>query len=332
MRIAVVFDTPYDSWHYEDHARQMAKEVAAWKDDEPEMEYQIADALRQRGHEVTLIGVKNDLEYLVRCLDELHPELVFNAAEAFHGNASLEYMVPGLLEAEGYRYTGSPPMALLVSRNKAMSKKVLAWHGIRVPRFVTWRPGERVAPPAELPFPLIVKPLQSDASVGIAHASVVQDAEALRERVALVHERFHQPAIAEEFVDGRELYVSLLGNGDELDILPITELVFDRNQARQVERGLPRPARDPQRLRPAARPRHARPDRGDLPGRLPLPLAARLRPARRPARARRRGLGPGGEREPVHQLRARHGSRGGEGRHGLLPLHPAPGGRGDAPA
>ena len=124
MRIAVVFDTPYDSWHYEDHARQMAKEVAAWKDDEPEMEYQIADALRQRGHDVTLIGVKNDLEYLVRCLDELHPELVFNAAEAFHGNASLEYMVPGLLEAEGYRYTGSPPMALLVSRNKAMSKKV----------------------------------------------------------------------------------------------------------------------------------------------------------------------------------------------------------------
>jgi len=228
MRIAVVFDTPYDSWHHEDHARQMAKEVAAWKDDEPEMEYQIADALRERGHEVTLIGVKNDLEYLVRCLDALHPELVFNAAEAFHGNAGLEYMIPGLLEAEGYRYTGSPPMALLVSRNKAMSKKVLAWHGFRVPRFVTWRPGEAVAPPAELPFPLIVKPLQSDASVGIAHASVVQDAAALRERVALVHERFHQPAIAEEFVNGRELYVSLLGNGDRLEILPITELVFDR--------------------------------------------------------------------------------------------------------
>ena len=96
MRIAVVFDTPYDGWHYEDHARQMAKEVAAWKDDEPEMEYQIADALRERGHEVTLIGVQATIcEYLVRCLDELHPELVFNAAEAFHGNAGLEYMVPG---------------------------------------------------------------------------------------------------------------------------------------------------------------------------------------------------------------------------------------------
>jgi D-alanine-D-alanine ligase len=229
MRIAVVFDTPYESWHHDEHARQMAKEVAAWKEDEPEMEYQVADALRQRGHEVTLIGVTDDLGYLVRCLDEQPPDLVFNCAEAFHGNATLEYLVPGVLEAEGYRYTGSPPMALLVSRNKAMSKKVLAWHGIRVPRFVTWRPGEPVAAPADLDFPLIVKPLQSDASVGIAQASVVQDEGGLRERVALVHERFHQPAIAEQFVDGRELYVSLLGNGDHLDLLPITEMVFDRS-------------------------------------------------------------------------------------------------------
>jgi D-alanine-D-alanine ligase len=85
-----------------------------------------------------------------------------------------------------------------------------------------------VAPPAELPFPLIVKPLQSDASVGIAQASVVQDADALQERVALVHDRFHQPAIAEQFVDGRELYVSMVGNGERLDLLPITEMVFDR--------------------------------------------------------------------------------------------------------
>ena len=236
MRIAVVFDTPYDSWHYEDHARQMAKEVAAWKDDEPEMEYQIADALSQRGHEVTLIGVKNDLEYLVRCLDELHPELVFNAAEAFHGNASLEYMVPGLLEAEGYRYTGSPPMALLVSRNKAMSKKVLAWHDIRVPGFATWRPGETLESRGDLRYPVIVKPLQSDASAGIAQASVVQDETSLLDRVTLVHERFHQPAIAEEFVDGRELYVSVIGNGDDLDILPITEMVFDKRKTRAEER------------------------------------------------------------------------------------------------
>lgn len=235
MRIAVVFDTPYDGWDHPDHERQMTTEVAAWKHDEPEMEYQVADALRRYGHEVYLLGVRNDIDYLVASLDELRPDLVFNAVEAFHGNAGLEYMVPGMLEAEGFHYTGSPPLALLVSRNKAMSKKVLAYHGIRVPGFVTCRPGEKLEAPA-LRFPLIVKPLQSDASAGIAQASVVQDLASLRERVTMMHERFGQPAIAEEFIEGRELYVSLIGNGSDLDMLPITEMVFDKRRTRPEER------------------------------------------------------------------------------------------------
>jgi D-alanine-D-alanine ligase len=236
MRIAVVFDTPYDGWDHPDHERQMRTEVAAWKHDEPEMEYQIADALRRRGHEVYLLGVRNDLDYLVASLGELRPDLVFNAVEAFHGDPTLEYLVPGMLEAEGYPYTGSPPLALLVSRNKAMSKKVLAFHGIRVPGFVTYRPGERIVEEPELRFPLIVKPLQADASEGIAQASVVQDPAALRERVSRMHDRFRQPAIAEEFVEGRELYVSLIGNGDDLMVLPITEMVFDKRKTRPEER------------------------------------------------------------------------------------------------
>ena len=236
MRIAVVFDTPYDGWDHPDHERQMTTEVAAWKHNEPEMEYQIADALRRRGHEVYLLGVRNDVDYLVESLDELRPDLVFNAVEAFHGDPTLEYLVPGMLEAEGYRYTGSPPLALLVSRNKAMSKKILAFHGIRVPGFVTYRPGEKVNGVPDLRFPLIVKPLQSDASAGIAQASVVQDQAALDERVAMIHGRFKQPAIAEEFVAGRELYVSLVGNGDDLDVLPITEMVFDKRKTKPEER------------------------------------------------------------------------------------------------
>ena len=236
MRIAVVFDTPYGGWHHPEHERQMTTAVAAWKHDEPEMDYQVADALRVRGHEVRLVGVQDDLQYLSRCLTEFGPDLVFNCVEAFHGNPSLEYLVPGVLEGEGYRYTGSPPLALLVSRNKAMSKKVLAWHGVRVPGFATWRPGEPVTRPERLAYPLIVKPLQSDASAGIAQASVVQDDAALAERVTLVHERFQQPAIAEQFIEGRELYVSMLGNGNDLEILPITEMVFDKRRTRPEER------------------------------------------------------------------------------------------------
>jgi D-alanine-D-alanine ligase len=236
MRIAVVFDTPYSGWDHLDHHRQMETEVAAWEADEPEMEYQIAHALLEVGHEVRLLGVRDDLEDLIRQLGEWKPELVFNGAEAYRGDESLEYLLPGLLEAEGYRYTGAPPLSLQVTRNKAISKKVLAYFGVPVPGFVSYRLNERVERPPDLTFPLIVKPLQADASAGISQASVVQSPDALAERVEFIHERFRQGAIAEEFVEGRELYVSMLGNDDELQVLPITELVFDKRKTRPEER------------------------------------------------------------------------------------------------
>ncbi|MEZ4455948.1 MAG: ATP-grasp domain-containing protein [Gemmatimonadales bacterium] len=236
MRIAVVFDTPYSGWGPEAHWAEMEKEIGRWKTHEPDMEYQIGDALRGRGHEVCLVGVKDDLVAMLASLAAFQPELVINGAESFRGKASLDYVVAGLLEAEGYRYTGSPPMAALVTRNKAMSKKILAYHGLKVPGFVTYRANESVANPPELRFPLIVKPLASDASEGIARASVVATAEALAERVEFIHERFGQGAIAEEFIDGRELYVGMLGNGDAVDILPFTEMVFDKEKNRPEER------------------------------------------------------------------------------------------------
>src|SRR3954463_927602 len=164
MRVAVVFDTPYAGWEHADHERQMLREVDGWEADEPEMEYQIAHALAERGHEVRLLGVSDDLQYLTRCLREWTPDLVFNGAEAFRGREALEYLLPGLLEAEGYRYTGAPPLALQVTRNKAISKKVLAYFGIQVPGFVSSRRHEQVERPPDLTSPLIVKPIQTDAS------------------------------------------------------------------------------------------------------------------------------------------------------------------------
>jgi D-alanine-D-alanine ligase len=236
MRIAVVFDTPYSGWDHPDHERQMEKDIAAWKTDEPDMEYQIAHALCERGHEIRLIGVGDDLQYLVRSLGDWKPDLVFNAAEAFSGNEALEYLLPGLLEAEGYRYTGAPPLALQVTRNKAISKKVLAFFGIQVPGFATYRLQEKVEVTPDLRFPLFVKPIQADGSAGIAQASVVQDVASLADRVAFIHERFGQGAIAEEFVEGRELYVGVIGNDDSLEILPIIEMVFDKRKTRPEER------------------------------------------------------------------------------------------------
>jgi D-alanine-D-alanine ligase len=236
VKIAVVFDTPYQGGHAEHWAR-MEEEVARWDEHtEPDQEYQIADALRRRDHEVRLIGVEDDPG---RLLEELraHPvELVFNVTESFHGVDGLDYLAPALLETSGQRYTGAPPLALQLTRNKALTKKILGHHGIRVPRFASIRPGERIPDQPELTYPLIVKPLQMDASVGIAQASVVRDPEAARERVEFVHERIGGAAIIEELIEGRELYIGVIGNGDALELLPPTELVFDKEKTRPEER------------------------------------------------------------------------------------------------
>lgn len=236
MRIAVVFDTPYEGWSPEQHAVQMAKDLKNWRKVEPEMEFQVAKALQKLGHEVLLVGVHDDLADMSARLAEWKPELVINATEAYLQNSNLDYLVPALLEAEGYRYTGAPPLALLVTRNKAMSKKVLAYHGVNVPSFKSYRVGETPTDAAGLRFPLIVKPLQTDASEGIAQASIVHDVGALKDRVAFVHERFAQPAIAEEYIEGRELYATMLGNGDKVQILPIVEMLFQDSGTRPEDR------------------------------------------------------------------------------------------------
>jgi len=235
MRIAVVFDTPYqNAADHEAHVRRMTKEMR--EHPEPEVEYQVGQTLMELGHEVRLVGVRNDLRGMIEQLAEWEPELVFNVTESYHGQEELDYVIPGVLEAERYRYTGASPMALLVTRNKALSKKILAYHGILVPGFVTYRLHEQVDAAPNLRFPLIVKPLQSDASAGIAQASVVWEVEGLRERVDFIHERFSQPAIAEEFVEGRELYVGVVGPEDEPEILPPTEMVFDKRKTKPEER------------------------------------------------------------------------------------------------
>ncbi len=234
MRIAVVFDTPYPRWTPAQQREQMEAELAGKTGMDPELEYQVAQALQDNGHEVHLIGVHDDLDVILEQCRDWKPDLVVNCAEAF-GDARHDFVFPALLETAGFRYTGSPPLGLLVTRDKAMSKKVLAYHGIQVPGFATWVPGEKVAEPA-LRFPLIVKPLAADASAGIAQASVVSDRAELADRVAFVHERFEQPAIAEEFIEGRELYASVLGNGANLEVLPLTELVFDKEKNAPEER------------------------------------------------------------------------------------------------
>jgi D-alanine-D-alanine ligase len=221
VKVAVVFDSPHPEWDDADYQR----EIAAGKTEEAE--YDVATALGKLGHTVGLVGIRDDVRQLVDRLVAFEPDVVFNCCESFRGHARHEYATAAVLEMHGYRYTGSPPTALLVARNKSMSKKILAYHGIRVPDFTVFHPGEGLVRPSALRYPLIVKPLLEDASVGIAQSSVVSDDAGLAERVAFIHERFTQAAIAEELIEGRELYVGVIGN-DSLTVLPVIEMHFGK--------------------------------------------------------------------------------------------------------
>jgi len=218
MKIAVIFDSLHPEW--EDAAFKREVEEKA-----EEAEYDVARALMAGGHDVLMIGIGGDVAPLLAKLADFQPKLVFNGCEGFRKNARHEYGIAALLDMYGYRYTGSSPTALLVARNKSLTKKVLAYHGIRVPAFAEFHEGEKLVRPSELRFPLIVKPLLEDASIGIAQASVVEDDASLSQRVEFIHSKYHQAAIVEELVEGREVYVGLLGN-DELEVLPLTEMTF----------------------------------------------------------------------------------------------------------
>jgi D-alanine-D-alanine ligase len=218
MRIAIVFDTVHPEWEDADYKKDVEAKVE-------EAEYDVARALLAKGHDVLMVGVADQLAPVLERLGAFQPRLVFNGCESFRGHARHEYALATVLEMHGYRYTGSSPTGLLVARNKSLTKMILTHHGIRVPAFVEFRPDEKPVRPSELRFPLIVKPLLEDASVGISQASVVEDDEDLGARVKFIHEKFHQAAIVEELIEGRELYVGLIGNGT-LQVLPIVELTF----------------------------------------------------------------------------------------------------------
>ena len=234
MRVAVVFDTPYRQFGPADHDRQCALDLVNPKI-EPDQEYQLGDALRKRGHEVTFLGIRDDVVEALAWLRDNKVDVVFNAAESFRGRDALDYLVPALLESENVPFTGSPPQALMVTRNKAISKKVLRHHGLSVPDFRTYRQNERVDKDPGLRYPCIVKPLSTDGSMGISQASIVRDLEQLSARVDFVVERW-ATAIVEEFVEGRELYVGVVGNGEDARYLPILELVFDKDRTAPEER------------------------------------------------------------------------------------------------
>jgi len=191
------------------------------------MEFDVIETLGLMGHVVAVVGLRSDLTVLDRALKRFHPDVLFNLLEDFHDIAVNDQNWVSYLEMLLIPYTGCNPRGLLLSRDKALSKKVLAYHGVPLPDFAVIRRGEPVEPTEELSFPLIVKSLILDGSVGISQASVVSTPAKLEERVRFVHDSIGSDAICEEFIEGRELYVGVLGN-ERLTTFPVWELHFGK--------------------------------------------------------------------------------------------------------
>jgi D-alanine-D-alanine ligase len=197
------------------------KEVAQFK-----CEYDVCTALAELGHQVTKLGVYDELAPLRRAVRETRPHVVFNLLEEFKGRPVFDHNVVGYLELMGVRYTGNNPRGLVLARDKVLTKKILHYHRIDTPRFAVFPRGRKLRAVKRLRFPLIVKSATEEASAGISQASIVRDADALAERVTFVHERVRTAALAEEYVEGRELYAGVLGN-QRLQVLPVWELKLD---------------------------------------------------------------------------------------------------------
>jgi D-alanine-D-alanine ligase len=203
-------------------------------------EYDALTALRALGHEVRVIGIGDRLTDLRKSIRDFEPHIVFNLLDEFSGIETYDHYVVAYLELKRQPYTGCNPRGMMISRDKVLTKQVLASHRIATPNFRVLPFGKRFREPKRLRFPLFVKSATEDASLGISQASLVEDMQALRDRVEFIHEHVQTDALVEEYIDGRELYIGVLGNS-RLTTFPVWEMDFGtltRVQARIATRAV----------------------------------------------------------------------------------------------
>jgi D-alanine-D-alanine ligase len=181
---------------------------------------QVAEALRANGYDVSLYELRDESALLA--LAKTKADLILNMVEAYAGDDSREAHVAAFLDLLELRYTGAGPQALFLAQDKALSKKIFDFHGIRTPRFASSYRG-KLDHVDDLEFPLIVKPASEDGSVGIDAGAVVRGLRELMERVSMIQEKFDCPALIEEFIEGREIYVGIIGNEKPV-ALPVVEM------------------------------------------------------------------------------------------------------------
>jgi D-alanine-D-alanine ligase len=219
LKVLVLCDGARPTKIDEDLSQEMKTED--WK-----TEANVMSALGELGYTAEQLAIFDDVDLVRQKLETFRADVLFNLVEQFKNNPGFDQNIVSLLELQGVPFTGCSATGMTLCKDKGISKNIVGYHGIRVPNFAVIPRGQRVgARLKRLKFPVLVKPVKDEASYGISQASFVQSEEQLRERIAFIHEKRNSDAIAEEYIEGRELYVSLMGN-TRLTVFPIRELVF----------------------------------------------------------------------------------------------------------
>jgi D-alanine-D-alanine ligase len=198
------------------------EEIADWKS-----EYDVCAGLEALGHDVYPLGLSDDLGLVRNAIRRHKPHIAFNLLEEFHGVAVYDQHVVSYLELIKQPYTGCNPRGLMLSHDKALCKQILSYHRIPTPKFTVFERGKRVRRSARVSFPLMIKSVNEEASMGISQKSIVHNEAQLADRVAYIHEQVRTDALAEEYIEGRELYVGLIGN-QRLTAFPVWEMLFTK--------------------------------------------------------------------------------------------------------
>lgn len=220
LKVLALFDAVAPTTLDQDLSAELATDD--WK-----TEANVLAALAELGHVTEQLAIFDDLELLTQKLQRFAPDIIFNLADQFRNNRAFDQNIASFLELHGIPFTGCGSTGLMLCKHKAISKKILGYHRIHVPEFTVIARGKRIARPRRLRFPILVKPLKEEASYGISQASFVENDEQFKERVQFIHDKYNNDVIAEEYIEGRELYVSILGNL-RLQVLPMRELVFQQ--------------------------------------------------------------------------------------------------------
>jgi D-alanine-D-alanine ligase len=196
------------------------QQIEEWK-----TEYDVMAFLREAGHEVRALGLYDNLAELRQEITAWKPDIAFNLLQEFQGIVTYDQHIVAFLELMRQPYTGCNPRGMMLSRDKVLTKQLMAWHRIPTPQFALFRRGRPYRLSAKLRYPLFVKSATEDASLGISQASIVEDRARLRERIDFIHESTKTDALVEEYIEGRELYVGLCGN-ERLRTFPVWEMNF----------------------------------------------------------------------------------------------------------